>query len=161
MGSACTSLSSYRRPRRNLEKSCRSTATRFPLPPFGTAPASEGGAGQPQQGKTVSRGPEPSGHTLRQAGRALPGPEWVHRECWFLVKVFGAGFLAAARGDECVSTGAGRWQVSARGGLSHRPGLVPAPSAPPRARCGLSLHTIATGERPARVPARGAAGEEG
>lgn len=65
------------------------------------------------------------------------------------------------KGDECVSTGPGRWQVSARGGLSHQPGLVLAPSTPPKACCGLSLHTTTTQERLAQVLARGAAREVG
>ena len=74
--------------------------------------------------------------------------------------MFGAHFLGAVEGDECVSTGAGRLQVSARGGLSRRPGLVLAPLAPPKTFCRFSLHTTTTRhwEMEAQVPGRGAMG---
>ena len=117
------------------------------------------GADQSRGGKTVQRGPgrDHSPHPQGQAGGALPGQDCGGRECRFLGKDVWS-LIPGGRGgegDECVSTGPGWWQVLARGGLSHRPGLVLALSAPPKVCCRLSLHGTATRERLAQVPARG------
>lgn len=68
--------------------------------------------------------------------------------------MFGAWrFLAAAEGDECVSTGIGRWQVSAGGGLSCWHGLALAPDAPhprPAVDSVCTPSACHQGERPRR-----------
>lgn len=60
--------------------------------------------------------------------------------------------------DECVSTGPGRWQVSARGGLSHQPGLVLAPRLVPGPLGTQSAHHRHPGETGPGASPRGGEG---